>query len=641
MATPSVSNAGAPATGHSPRQSTVALVKAETVSGSPPQGQLQHPNPHVKSEQVEVNDLPIVTLPPQQPEQPRSQVLESVQGLCNLSSAILEFKSRFDELEKHLDLVRTAIESHEQPHGQVDGEAVALVPSGADGAVPASSELLNLCEAMCGKSLRKYIITRLDNVQKLREELPSALKSAPQPARLVLDCIGRFYLQGSKAYAKNSPMVPGREACVLALELFLLMAEGEVQLEEHVRQEAVQAAMNWRKRLVVEGGIRKASEIDAKGLLLFVAAYGIPKLFKNEDIWDLVLAGNAGQVAEALRKSTVLVSRVTEIIEQAMTSATKQNAKLEAVDVASSFGIDDKFPPQKLLTAYLRESKEALKKRRREANSLPMLLKQANDRHLSSLASVMKFLEDRKLDPLKVVPGWQLTEKITKLEKENADLNKKIMDKAMIKRRADLNDITTNQAMKRPRGIGQGASTGSASIGGLHEHKAAAAAPYMSPYNNNTSLRVNHPLGAYGGDTYPCATSAPLYSSAGVPENAVMHGGAVNHHQGVYNLPATSASAGNVANGLRWETVVDRAGHMVANNSSLAYAAQGGQSYVSRHGTYGLFGPSPSIEGFPGLPNSPPPGVGAATATNPADLYRFADSVVETEYNSRGGWCHQ
>ncbi|CAL1390941.1 unnamed protein product [Linum trigynum] len=627
MAKPSVSNASAPATGNSPGKSTVAPVKLESVSESPPQCQLQLPNPHVKSEQVELNGLPIVTSPPQQPEQrTRSRVLESVQGLCDLSSAIREFKSRFDELEKHLELIQTAIESREeQPHG--DGEAAA---------VPVSSELLHLCETMSGKSLRKYIITHLDNVQELREQVPSALKSAPQPARLVLDCIGRFYLQGSKAYDKNSPMVPGREACVLALELFLLMGEGKVQLEERVRQEAAQAAMNWRKRLVIEGGIRQASEIDAKGLLLFVAGYGIPKLFRNEDIWDLVLAGNAGQVALALRKSTLLVSRVTEIIEQMMISATKLNAKLEAVDVASSFGIDDKFPPQKLLTAYLRESKEALKKRRREANSLPMLLKQANDRHLSALKSVMKFLEDRHLDPLKVIPGWQLTEKITKLEKDNADLDKKILAKAMIKRRADLNDNAMIQAMKRPRAVGQGASFGSPSIGRLHEHKAAAA--YMSPYNNNnTSLRVNYPLGAYGGDTHPCATSAPPpYSSAGVPENVAIHAGAANRLQGVYNAPSTSASAGNIATGLRREAVV-------ANSSSLAYGVQGGQSYVSGHATTygGLFGSSSSIEGFPGLPNSTPPGVVAAAAANPADLYRFADSVVETEYDGRRGWCHR
>ncbi|CAL1385652.1 unnamed protein product [Linum trigynum] len=110
---------------------------------------------HFKFEQVEVNGLPIVALPPQQPKQPMSRVLESVQGLCNLSSDIQEFKNRFDELEKHLDLIRTAIESHEQPDGQVDYEVVALAPSAAEGAVPASSELLNLVEVGTGTARRR------------------------------------------------------------------------------------------------------------------------------------------------------------------------------------------------------------------------------------------------------------------------------------------------------------------------------------------------------------------------------------------------------------------------------------------------------------------------------------------------------
>ncbi|CAI0408805.1 unnamed protein product [Linum tenue] len=93
-------------------------------------------------------------------------------------------------------------------------------------------------------------------------------------------------------------MVSGREACVLALELFLLMGEGEVQLEERVRQEAAQAAMNWRKRLVIEGGVRQASEIDAKGLLLFVAGYGIPKLFRNGELRCSLLVVAAARSGE-------------------------------------------------------------------------------------------------------------------------------------------------------------------------------------------------------------------------------------------------------------------------------------------------------------------------------------------------------
>ncbi|CAN1317795.1 Protein FRIGIDA [Linum perenne] len=559
MTKPPVSSAAAPL------QSTVPL---ESVSESQRELQSQPPMTHVKTEPLKFNELPVSALP--------HPISESVNGLCNLSTAIQEFKRRLDELENHLDFIQASVEIEEQL-------------AAGDVAVTSKCELQSICETMCARSLRRYIISHLDEAQKLREQVPSALKTAPQPAKLVLDCIGRFYLQGSRAYSKDSPMIPAREASILALELLLLTIEGELQIDDLVRQETVQAAVNWRKRLVIEGGIRKANEIDAKGLLLFVTCYGIPKVFKNEDIWDLVLAGNAGQVAKALRRSGSLVSRVSEIIEQAMSSGLKQNAKLEAVDVASSFGIDDKFTAQKLLTAYLQESEETLKRRKREANNLPTQLKQANERHLTALKTVMKFLRERNLDPLKVVPAWQLTEKITKLEEENANLSRTILETVTIKERADENDFLdkTNPAIKCLRVTGQVSNLLSSPSAGLYEQN----------------------FGAGCGLRHDASVNIP----------------------GAYGIP----TAGNLStSSVGREGVVDRPG--------VAYGGVGneapGQSYV-RSRTYGLFGPSPLMEGFPGLLDSPPPVIGATI--NVADLFRFVDAVVESDYNGRVGDYHQ
>lgn len=39
-----------------------------------------------------------------------------------------------------------------------------------------------------------------------------------------------------------------------------------------------------------------------------------------------------------------------------------QKMEIEAVDIAYTFGIEDRFNPQKLVTSFLRESKEPLKK---------------------------------------------------------------------------------------------------------------------------------------------------------------------------------------------------------------------------------------------------------------------------------------
>lgn len=167
---------------------------------------------------------------------------------------------------------------------------------------------------MCSRGLRKYVVTHLSDIPRLREEAPAAIKLAPKPAKLVLDCIGRFYLQGIKAYTKDSPMIPARQASVLVLEFFLMMLgncnEGEIEIEPSVKEEAEKGAIGWRKRLIAEGGLAKAGEIDARGLLAFVACFGIPAAFKNEDLKDLIRLSNPKKILDALRRSRVLVPRI-------------------------------------------------------------------------------------------------------------------------------------------------------------------------------------------------------------------------------------------------------------------------------------------------------------------------------------------
>lgn len=52
----------------------------------------------------------------------------------------------------------------------------------------------------------------------------------------------------------------------------------------------------------------------------------------------------------------------------------KKGMHVEAVDVAVIFGMEDKFSPQTILTTFLRESKEMLKRAKREANNSPVAL---------------------------------------------------------------------------------------------------------------------------------------------------------------------------------------------------------------------------------------------------------------------------
>lgn len=352
----------------------------------------------------------------------------------------------------------------------------------------------------------------------------------------------------------------------------------------------------------------------------------------------------------------------------------KNGMKVEAVDVACTFGIEDKFPAQKILTSFLQES-EALKNRRIEANNSPMLLvwgilhfnfkmwiqssvmltvdfyddlsqKEAHEKHLASLKSVMKFLEDRKLDHTKLLPDWQFKEKIMKLENDIADLNKKIDDKMMSKRKADENELLNNlkiQDTKRQRFTAKGSPLISSTSVGLHDPRAASHVDGQSSYNG--SVRINLLDGGFSGRVinYPAAPSIQYVSGAGsLPENVfgtMSGGGGVMHTTGVglsavYGMPSAGSSAA-----VHRDMLIDGAGPIMGK-SGPPYGWHGLRDGPLHEVSLGqirqpassLYGPSPSIEGFAGLPNSPP--AIAANGGSASDLYGFADAVGDSAYSS-------
>lgn len=254
----------------------------------------------------------------------KSEFMKSVVELDGLSIAIHSFTRRLDELQKHLEFIENTIESRSKQLLLIENTNLVVVETITEeleeekeaaqgGEVPSSrgtkSEVEYLCEMMCSRSLRKYIVSNMSDEAKLREEVPAALKFAPKPAKLVLDCIGRFYLQGSKAYTKNSPMIPARQASLLILEFFLLSDCDCDNVNEKEKDEAHSAALAWRKRLVTEGGLSRATPIDARGLLLFIASFGIPSRFSNQDLRDLILL-TTQNISTALRRSPLLLARI-------------------------------------------------------------------------------------------------------------------------------------------------------------------------------------------------------------------------------------------------------------------------------------------------------------------------------------------
>ncbi|CAN8253420.1 unnamed protein product [Cochlearia groenlandica] len=327
------------------------------------------------------------------------------------------------------------------------------------------AEAQRLCEQMCSKGLRRYVSTNIIvDLSKLMKELPLALKHAKEPAKFVLECIGKFYLQGRKAFSRDSPMIPARNVSLVIMECYLLTLdpgeENKKKLKSSVKKEGETAALAWRKRLNLEGGFAAAEAMDARGLLLLIACFGVPHNFRNMDLLDLIHRSRSAEISVALRRSPFLVPMISGIVE----SGIKRGMHIEALELVYTFGVEDKFSASTVLTAFLRMKKESFERAKRKAHS-PIAFKEANEKQLSALSSVMKSLEAHKLDPAKEVPGWQIKEQMVKLEKDILQLDKEMKEKARsiglmeeekarsisLMEEAELAKRLYNQQMKRPR----------------------------------------------------------------------------------------------------------------------------------------------------------------------------------------------
>nr|AEM06841.1 FRIGIDA [Arabidopsis thaliana] len=403
------------------------------------------------------------------------QFLKSIDELAAFSVAVETFKCQFDDLQKHIESIENAIDSklesngvvlaarnnnfHQPmlspPRNNVSVETTVTVSQPSQEIVPETSnkpEGGRMCELMCSKGLRKYIYANISEQAKLMEEIPSALKLAKEPAKFVLDCIGKFYLQGRRAFTKESPMSSARQVSLLILESFLLMPDrgkGKVKIESWIKDEAETAAVAWRKRLMTEGGLAAAEKMDARGLLLLVACFGVPSNFRSTDLLDLIRMSGSNEIAGALKRSQFLVPMVSGIVE----SSIKRGMHIEALEMVYTFGMEDKFSAALVLTSFLKMSKESFERAKRKAQS-PLAFKEAATKQLAVLSSVMQCMETHKLDPAKELPGWQIKEQIVSLEKDTLQLDKEMEEKARslsLMEEAALAKRMYNQQIKRPR----------------------------------------------------------------------------------------------------------------------------------------------------------------------------------------------
>ncbi|KAG6524617.1 hypothetical protein ZIOFF_014552 [Zingiber officinale] len=242
---------------------------------------------------------------------PPAALLQSFSGLFDLNGVLNEFTRQWHTLHGDLDSILSSIDLRSR---ELDAQGAMDPPASPPSAkvMDRGEELLSICESTSGKNLRKFVISQLSDVVWLRREVPAAIACAPDPAKLVFGSLGRFYLQGRRAYDRPSddPMVVFRRACILILEFYVLSGCTSMELEESIEQNAEMAALSWRSRLINEGGLQVASAVDALGLVLFVGSFGIPQVFGCRDLYELLRLSNLKKKADVLRNSAILCQKM-------------------------------------------------------------------------------------------------------------------------------------------------------------------------------------------------------------------------------------------------------------------------------------------------------------------------------------------
>ncbi|KAI8544136.1 hypothetical protein RHMOL_Rhmol08G0272300 [Rhododendron molle] len=500
-------------------------------------------------------------------------------------------------------------------HTETLASPAAEVPNSVtavDDTRPWLSEIQSLCVSMSSRGLYNYIVSHVLEVAKLRQEGPGLLGLAPNPVKLVLECL---------RHGKDSTRVEERKASVLVLEFLLLMGGNCGEIEAKLKEEAE----GWRW----SGGIG---------------------VFKNEDVKDLIEGCNVKEISESLRRSDILVARIPDIVEEMM----KKKMAVKAVDIACTFGMESRYPPQLCMQQFLKQSKDTVMEERKVSSS-DEALNEANKKYLANLKSALKCLVDHKIDPR--IPGWNIPLLISGLQKSTTRRTKRIKEKVTQKREADeprqnrkikenvtqkreadeppesLKNLTSQEVKRtRPRhnSYVDGKSSSEGLIptnllnGGIRGHNASFSAsssglhvPQAQPYPgpgvhgrmpvDSVGLVVNTNGQPYGwhGDA-PSRERLIGCSYADPTPSMIGHMGGYNVGQVDNNYFQPNVWHGNAP--LR-ERVI---GHSHPEPAPL--------------GVNGVFRVSPSIEGFVGLLN--PSSTGASSRKPDSGLYGFADTVM-------------
>ncbi|GJW11320.1 FRIGIDA-like protein 3 [Tanacetum coccineum] len=271
-------------------------------------------------------------------------------------------------------------------------------------------QLVKLCKEMDSKGLHKFISDNRRNLASIKEEIPIALRAAVDPGGLVLDSLSGFYISEA---TKNSNLLGVRRTCIMLMEcLSILLTNLDVEtlgnvIDDDVKERAKAIAEEWKPKLNdinLDGS--NGNSLEAHAFLQLVATFGIDSGLVQDDLLKLIpMVCRRRQTADLCR-----ILGLSEKMPGVINVLANSGRQIDAVNLAISFELTEQFSPVSLLNSYLTES-------RRQCS--PTAQNDANEKEVSALKSVIKCIEDHKLE--NQYPLDPLQKRILQLEKAKTE----------------------------------------------------------------------------------------------------------------------------------------------------------------------------------------------------------------------------
>ncbi|TKY68784.1 FRIGIDA protein 3 [Spatholobus suberectus] len=282
-------------------------------------------------------------------------------------------------------------------------------------------ELVKLCKEMDAAGLHKFISDNRKNLAAVREEIPNALRAAPNAARLVLDSLEGFYYTevSNQDVKKDANLLGLRRTCIMLMEClcdFLSNSDCVSNvISEDIKDRAKAVAEEWKPKLdALDMDASNGNSLEAHAFLQLLASFGIASGFDEEELSRLIPMVSRRRQTADLCRFLGLSEKMHGVIEVLVNSG----RQIDAVNLAFAFDLTEQFSPVSLLKSYLKDARKASSPVK-SVNSSPTVQIEVNDRELVALKAVIKCIEEHKLD--EQYPLEPLQKRLVQLEKAKAD----------------------------------------------------------------------------------------------------------------------------------------------------------------------------------------------------------------------------